>query len=177
MEDCKMETTLAPKVTLRAMEPEDLEMLYRIENDMELWGMGCTNVPYSKYVLHDYIANATGDIFADKQVRLIVENRSQEAVGIVDLVNYDPKHARAEVGIVIQRAYRRMGYGRDALCQILDYGRRILHLHQIFAIVGESNVVSKMLFQNVGFQGDNLLKDWLQGSEGYESAYLMQYFF
>ena len=60
------------KVTLRAMEPEDLDLLYRIENDRQLWDVGSTNVPYSRYVLHDYIANSSGDVYTDRQVRLIV---------------------------------------------------------------------------------------------------------
>ena len=40
-------------VRLRAMEPEDLDFLYAMENDKEVWDVGCTNVPYSRYVLHD----------------------------------------------------------------------------------------------------------------------------
>ena len=51
-----------PSVHLRAIEPEDLDLLYRIENDIKLWNIGATNVPYSRYTLHDYIANASGDI-------------------------------------------------------------------------------------------------------------------
>lgn len=34
-----------PVITLRAMEPEDLEVLYTIENDRSLWDMGTSNVP------------------------------------------------------------------------------------------------------------------------------------
>ena len=62
------------EVRLRALEPEDLELLYHIENDRQLWDVGTTNVPYSRYVLHDYIANASGNIYNDGEVRLIIEN-------------------------------------------------------------------------------------------------------
>ena len=41
-----------PKVRLRAIEPEDLDTLYKIENDRTLWGIGPTNVPYSRFALH-----------------------------------------------------------------------------------------------------------------------------
>ena len=41
------------KVRLRAMEPEDLDLLYEIENDIETWHVGAGNVPYSRYLLHD----------------------------------------------------------------------------------------------------------------------------
>ena len=42
-----------PQVHLRAIEPEDLDLLYRIENDQTLWHLGTTNVHYSRYTLHD----------------------------------------------------------------------------------------------------------------------------
>ena len=77
-------------VRLRALEPEDLDMLYAMENDHEVWNVGENNVPYSRYVLHDYIANATADIYADRQVRMMVENVDGECVGVVDLVNFSP---------------------------------------------------------------------------------------
>ena len=112
-----------PVVTLRALEPEDLDVLYRIENDREVWNVSATNVPYSKYMLHDYIANATGDIYTDKQVRMMIENQRQEVVGILDLVNFDPTHRRAEVGIIIQQPFRRQGYATAALNKVVDYAR------------------------------------------------------
>ena len=94
------------KIRLRALEPEDLDFLYEIENDESLWEVGGTNVPYSRQVLLDYITTATADIYIDKQVRLIVENEQQEAVGIIDLMNFDPRHQRAELGIVIKPQIR-----------------------------------------------------------------------
>ena len=110
-------TTLGAKqqIRLRAMEPEDLDWLYKIENDTTLWNVGATNVPYSRYALHDYIANAANDIYIDKQVRLIIDDGLGVPVGVVDLVNFDPRHLRAEVGIVIESKYRRCGYAAMAL--------------------------------------------------------------
>ena len=85
-----MKDSALPFVELRAMEPEDLDTLYKIENDKEMWNVSTTNVPYSKYVLHQYIANATNDIYTDKQVRMIAIDDRGETVGIVDLVNFSP---------------------------------------------------------------------------------------
>ena len=75
-----------PQIVLRAIEPEDLDALYMIENNMELWNVGTTNVPYSRYMLHEYVAESAGDIYTDKQVRLMIENDRKEVVGIVDIV-------------------------------------------------------------------------------------------
>ena len=98
-----------PEIHLRALEPEDLELLYGIENDDVLWRVGTTNVPYSRYVLRDYIANTRSDIYADRQLRLMIERSDGQVVGIIDLVNFDPRHQRAEVGVVILADHRRQG--------------------------------------------------------------------
>lgn len=59
--------------------------------------------PYSRYVLHDFIANSTCDIYKDGQVRWAIENEEGEVVGMIDLTNFDPHHSRAETGIVIAK--------------------------------------------------------------------------
>ena len=89
------------EVTLRALEPEDLDLLYEVENDVSLWCVGTTTAPYSRYALREYIANATGDIFTDHQVRMMICDSQGRAVGILDLMNFNAQHRRAEVGIVI----------------------------------------------------------------------------
>ena len=110
-----------PLVKLRAIEPEDLDILYGIENDMSLWNDSITSVPYSRYMLYDYIANTRNDIYTDRQVRMMIENNKCEVVGIVDLINFDPKHLRAEIGIVIKRDFRNLGYAQSAINKIKEY--------------------------------------------------------
>lgn len=164
------------EVTLRALEPEDLEILYQIENDETVWSVGNTNVPYSRALLLDFITSATGDIYTDKQVRLMAENGRGEVVGIVDVVNFDPRHHRAEVGIVVKKAFRRQGYATTILRKVMDYSKNVLCLHQLYAIVGENNKSSIKMLKALGFQGDRLLKDWIFVGEKYESAYFFQSF-
>ena len=77
-------------ISLRALEPEDLDLLYQVENDVSLWSVGVTNKPYSRYALHEYIASASGDIYVDHQVRLMICNRDGDTVGMVDLMNFNP---------------------------------------------------------------------------------------
>lgn len=162
------------RVTLRAMEPEDLDLLYRIENDNSLWNVGITNVPYSRYILRDFIASSTGDIYKDGQVRLIIENSEREVVGIADLVNYDARNCRAEVGIVIECQHRRKGYAAEALSLMADYSRKVLHLHQLYAIVSKDNLASIALFSKAGYQVTAEMKDWLYTGKEYISAQLLQ---
>lgn len=161
-------------VRLRAMEPEDLDLLYRIENDPEVWRVSATTVPYSRYALHEYIANATGDIFTDRQVRLMIENENGDVVGIVDLVNFDAKHSRAELGLIIERPFQRQGYARLAIQQMEDYAQSVIRLHQLYACISTSNVATLTLFRKHGYVESAVMKEWLFDGQAFTDAVLMQ---
>jgi diamine N-acetyltransferase len=161
---------------LRAIEPEDLDVLYQIENDRSLWHVGTTNVPYSRYTLHDYVATSADDIFADRQVRLVMENDEHEVVGMADLVHFDPQHQRAETGIVVMKLHRRKGYALQALQQLEDYALDTLHLHQLYAVIAANNDAALQLFQKAGYERQGVLKGWLCKGHDYQDAVLMQRF-
>ena len=165
------------QIKFRAIEPEDLDLLYRIENDMELWNVGTTNVPYSRYLLHDYVANAKNDIYSDRQVRMMVENSEGQIVGVVDLVSFDPANCRAEIGLIILNSFRHQGYGTAVLNQILDYALRILHLHQLYAYIDIDNYSSLQLFKKAGFVVVSEIKDWLYDGVKFRDSLLVQYVF
>ena len=94
---------------IRAIEPEDLELLYTIENDMSLWWISSQTAPLSRYHLRDYIANNEADIYKDGQIRFVIEIDNPDgescAVGLVDLFNFSPQHHRAEIGIALLKEY------------------------------------------------------------------------
>ena len=46
-----MITLQGKKVKLRALEPEDLDFLFKIENNTNFWEFSSTQVPFSKYML------------------------------------------------------------------------------------------------------------------------------
>lgn len=163
-------------IRLRAIEPEDLDILYEIENDRRLWDVGATNVPYSRYSLHNYIASQTNDIFADRQLRLMIENEDGQTIGIVDLMNFDPQHQRAEIGIVVMTPWRRKGYAKEAVAQIVKYSTERLHLHQLYAFVATDNEASLRLFSKSGFVSGSVLTDWLFDGCDYHDALLVQLF-
>ncbi|MBQ9357407.1 MAG: GNAT family N-acetyltransferase [Prevotella sp.] len=165
-----------PAIHLRAIEPEDLDLLYRIENDTALWNQGITNVPYSRFTLHEYIANTAADIYADRQVRLIIENEKHETVGIADLVNYEPRHCRAEIGLVIEQPFRRMGYARAAIVQLHNYACTVLHLHQLYVIIASDNDSAIRLFESLDYNHSSTLPHWLYDGKAYHDAILMQKF-
>ena len=166
--------TQKPVVHFCALEPEDLELLYRIENDVELWNVGTTNVPYSRYTLHQYIASATGDIYTDHQVRMMIENEAKEVVGIVDVVNFDAANRKAELGLIIEEPFRHAGYAQSAIEKISEYAVSVWHLHQLFATIDVHNEACIRLFRKLGFVESARLKDWLFDGRNYHDAVVMQ---
>ncbi len=160
------------QVRLRALEPEDLELLYRIENDATLWRYGTTTAPYSRFQLRQYIETSTADAFHDEQVRMAIECDGT-TVGFVDLQNISALHARAEVGIVVLPEYQRKGIASEALMTVADYVKQLLHLHQLYAYVSADNGPSAALFRKAGYDVTALLKDWISTPEGWMDVSLM----
>ncbi|MCM1108033.1 MAG: GNAT family N-acetyltransferase [Clostridium sp.] len=162
-------------IRLRAIEPEDLDFFYDLENDVSLWRCGDTNVPYSRYVLRRYLSECRNDFFADGQLRLVIENKAScQPVGCVDLMAFDPMNNRAEVGVAVIPQYRHCGVGKEALGLLLVYADEILHIHQLYAYVAAQNEESFKLFLSVGFTEGVILEDWLRRNDGYIAVRLMQ---
>lgn len=162
------------KLRLRAVEPEDLDLMYLIENDTTLWPLGEATVPFSHFALKQYIAESCNDIFRDRQLRLVIETADGSSVGFVDLQHYEPMHQRAEVGIVVVPEQQRKGIATEALCLLAEYAASHLGIHQLCAIVPESNVASAALFQKCGYKQTATLQDWLKSPEGWQSAFVFQ---
>ena len=149
------------QIRLRALEPEDLEFLYRMENDFSVWEISNTQTPYSKWVLKQYLENAHQDIYEAKQLRLAIEDKkSNQLIGLVDLFDFDFKNSRAGVGIVIKEASRGNGLGSEVLQQLITYSFSHLQLHQLYANISINNEASIKLFTKFGFQKIGIKKDW-----------------
>ena len=164
------------QIRLRALEPEDLEFLYRMENDFSVWEISNTQTPYSKWVLRQYLENAHQDIYEAKQLRLaICLNETFKAVGLIDLFDFDPKNNRAGVGIVISNeSNRNSGIGSEALQLVINYAFNQLQLHQLYANIGSKNEISISLFTKFGFQKIGVKKDWNKINNQYEDEMLYQ---
>lgn len=152
-------------LALRALEPEDLEVLYAWENQREWWFEGSTVQPWTRETLKRYIAQIQ-DIYTDRQLRLMV-TLDGEPVGLFDLYEYEPRHARAGIGILIgEDGLRGQGWGTRALAAGVQYAQQQLLLRVLYAHVAESNAASKALFASGGFQRVATFPAWLAHPDG-----------
>ncbi|MGB1168895.1 MAG: GNAT family N-acetyltransferase [Flavobacteriaceae bacterium] len=163
------------KVNLRALEPEDLDFLYTTENDTNFWQVSNTQVPFSKFVLKQYLENAHQDIYEAKQLRLIIEeSKTNTAIGMIDLFDFNPQHRRAGIGILVHKKFQNFGFASDALSIFIPYCFKILNLHQIFANIISNNQQSIKLFSNFNFKKIGIKKDWLFIDGVYNDEFIFQ---
>lgn len=159
---------------LRAPEPEDLDAMYRFENEPTLWETSNPTGPYSRFYLKDYIATNRNDIYIDRQLRLMMVDDLDEVVGIVDLFRFEPFHNRAEVGIVIAPEHRGKGLGTLALQMLHEYAFGYLGLHQLHASALTGNRAAQALFRKTGYEMVATLKEWIRVGDSYSDVVVMQ---
>jgi diamine N-acetyltransferase len=162
-------------ISLRAIEPEDIELLYSWENDPAIWEVSHTLVPYSRYILALYIKNADKDIYESKQLRLMADTTEGKTIGAVDLFDFDPYHARAGIGLLIyNREDRSKGYASAALELTIAYCFNKLNIHQLYANIETGNKISLKLFEKKGFKICGIKKDWLKTTSGWKDEIILQ---
>ncbi len=159
---------------LRSPEPEDLELLYAMENDTTLWNVGNATLPYSRYTLRLYLEQSKQDLFTERQARFVITLANGEAAGMIDLADFDPQNNRAEVCIGLLSKHRGKGIATHALTLLCDYTFKKLHINQLYAFIPEWNSESLKLFEKNGFTKSALLHQWQRTEQGYNNVFLVQ---
>lgn len=163
------------QIILRALEPEDIDLLYNWENDTSLWKLSNTRSPFSRHILAQYLKDATRDVYEQKQVRFIIQTIDLQPVGAIDLFDFDPYHQRAAVGILIHNTEnRRHGYALDTLNALENYAINALGIRQLSASISEENNASIHLFEKAGYQVTGIKKQWLRTPDGWRDEWFLQ---
>lgn len=162
-------------IKLRALEPDDLDLLFSVENNTQFWDISNTLRPYSRDLLRKYLQNAHMDIFEAKQLRLVITKKSDRTIlGLIDLFDFNPHHSRAGIGIIILKKHQKKGYAIDALEIFLNYAFQHLDLHQLYVNIPLSNKKSMSLFKKMQFIEVGIQKDWIKLKGDFEDVALMQ---
>jgi len=162
---------------LRAVEPEDLEKLYKWENNPQLWLVGNARNPYSHFTLKQYILNSDKDIYESKQLRLmIVLKENNETIGTIDLFDFDIHNSRISLGIYVENKFQRKGYATDSLRLVQEYVFDYLKINQIYAFVAEKNTPSICIFEQEKFEKNGILKNWIKTLDDFQNIFVFQKF-
>ena len=164
-------------VKLRPLEPSDIEILYKWENDPTIWDVSYTTLPYSKFALTNYINDsAQRDIYEMRQFRFVIEsNELALPVGLVDVFDFEPFDMRAAVGISVNEpSARGKKIATNAMMLLIDYCFNYLHFHQLYARVFSDNAASIALFKSLGFVECGVFKQWHLSAEGWKDEAVFQ---
>ena len=162
-------------ITLRAVEPSDLDIIFKWENDTSIWKASNTLAPFSKHQICEYIKNYSSNIYDQLQLRLmIIENKTHDTVGMIDLHDFDPFHSRADIGILVSPEKSNIGLGEAAANVVIKYAQEFLGLHQLSVKIPIDNTPSIALFRKLKFQECGILKDWIKTGQDYCDVVIMQ---
>jgi len=153
------------ELLLRALEPEDIDLLYQWENDARLWHLSNTIKPFSRYDLEQYVLNSNLNVFESKQLRLMIdlkEKGKRITAGCIDLFDFDFVNLRAGVGLYISETFRGKGIASKAIDLLVEYAHKKLHLHQLYCSITIDNEASKKVFRKSGFTESGKRKQWIR---------------
>ncbi|MEI6435343.1 MAG: GNAT family N-acetyltransferase [Bacteroidota bacterium] len=163
---------------LRALEPEDIDFLFDMENDTSIWQVSNTNAPFSRFQLEQYVLNAPNDIYTNRQLRLMIDfidpANKKQTVGAIDLFDFDPLHKRAGIGILIIKPFREKEIAQQAMEILIRYAFTNLGLHQLFCNISMDNEPSVRLFEKLGFKRCSVKKEWLRDGANWKDEWMFQ---
>ena len=164
-------------IILRAPEPEDIDFLYALENDQQLWHVSNTRAPFSRFDLEQFVLRAEKDVFTTGQTRFMIDKilgESIKTIGSIDLFEVEAKHRRAGIGIMVIDEERGKGLASTALDIVIDYSFTILNLHQLYCNIEQDNKDSLLLFEAKGFTKVGKKQDWNMRNGEWVDEYLLQ---
>ena len=165
------------RVSLRALEPTDLDWLLALENDPAIWAVSNTLQPYSRHALWRYLNAVDNDLRATGQLRLVVTRKSDGTpLGCVDLFDYNATHSRAELSIVILAEHRGTGYAAETVEIVKRYAATWLDLNQLYIYVMTENEAVIRLFAEHGFERAGVLRQWVKAGGEYHDVVVLQWF-
>ena len=139
---------------LRPLEREDLHFVHELDNNesvMHYW----FEEPYEAFV---ELRDLYDKHIHDQSERRFIAECGQENVGLVELVEINHIHRRAEFQIIIAPAHQGRGFATLATKLAMDYAFTVLNLYKLSLIVDCENERAINVYQKVGFTEEGRLR-------------------
>lgn len=143
-----MTTLSQPHIKLRPLERNDLHFVHQINNNsniMRYW----FEEPYEAYV--ELVQLYDRHIHDQSERRFIIENDAGDLVGLVELVEINYIHRRAEFQIIIAPAWQGQGYAERATQLAVEYAFCVLNLYKLYLLVDKENRKAIHIYEKCGF--------------------------
>lgn len=141
-------------IRLRPLEREDLRFVHELDNNesvMHYW----FEEPYEAFF---ELCDLYEKHIHDQSERRFVAEVNDTQVGLVELVDINHIHRRAEFQIIIAPDFQGRGYAREATRLAVEYAFTILNLHKVYLVVDVDNAPAIHVYQQLGFKKEGLLQ-------------------
>lgn len=95
----------------------------------------------------------------DQRERRFIAEDADEKIGLVELVEIDHIHRRAEFQIIIDPRYQGRGYAAKAAQLAVDYAFCALNLYKLYLVVDKQNEKAVHIYGKIGFTWEAELKE------------------
>ncbi|SHE79537.1 diamine N-acetyltransferase [Seinonella peptonophila] len=156
-------------VRLRPLEREDLLYVHRLNNNAEIMTYWFEE-PYESFV---ELCDLYDKHIHDQSERRFIVEKEEIRLGLVELVEIDYIHRRAEFQIIIDPSNQGHGYATIATKLAIHYAFTVLNLHKLYLIVDIENQRAIHIYEKVGFQTEGKLRDEFFAAGRYHDALRM----
>ncbi len=157
---------------LRPLEREDLRFVHELDNNesvMHYW----FEEPYEAFV---ELSDLYDKHIHDQSERRFILERENTPVGLVELVEINHIHRRAEFQIIISPVYQGKGYATIATRLAMDYAFTVLNLYKLYLIVDCENLRAIGIYKKVGFIEEGRLRHEFFVNGEYRDVFRMAIF-
>jgi len=95
----------------------------------------------------------------DQSERRFIIESEQTRRGLVELVEIDHIHRRAEFQIIIDPGHQGQGYAVESAKMAMDYAFSVLNLYKLYLIVDKENDIAIHIYTKLGFEVEAELKN------------------
>ena len=149
---------IGKRITLRAIEREDLELIRTWHNSPEIaTGLGDMKWPTSRAEQEAHFERSAKD---ERTVRLLVELKDATRIGLTGFWGIHWRDRRAEHAVVVgDIAHHGKGYGQEIISTCAQYAFEELDLHRLDATILATNTASLKAYEACGYQVEGCLRE------------------
>lgn len=156
----------------RPLEREDLRFVHELDNNetvMHYW----FEEPYEAFV---ELCDLYDKHIHDQSERRFVAEYKNQSVGLVELVEINHIHRRAEFQIIVHPNHQGKGFATMATRLAMDYAFTVLNLYKLSLIVDCENVRAIQVYKKVGFKEEGRLRHEFFVNGEYRDVFRMAIF-
>jgi aminoglycoside 6'-N-acetyltransferase len=151
------ETLSGPRVTVRPVEPRDVERLTEILNEPDVeqwWGRWDAD-------------RVRKELIDEPQAVIFMIESNGEAIGLIQYYEEDDPHFRhAGVDLAVATTWQNQGYGTEALRVVVRYLLEERGHHRLVIDPAVANERAVRAYERVGFRPVGVMRQYSLGADG-----------